>query len=443
MAKANNRRKMGLWVCTSLVMGNMIGSGVFLLPSSLAQYGGVGLMSWLLTAGGATVLALLFARLARLLPKVGGPYAYSREGHGSLLGFTAGWGYWISIWAGNAAIAVAMVGYLGFFFPLIGERPAIGAAIAIVTVWALAAVNIAGVRKAGLLQLVTTILKLLPLLAIGLFGLFYMEPDHLTPFVPEGQEPLSAFSASCALTLWAFLGLESATIPADDVDQPQKTIPRATVLGVLIAAFIYILSTVSIMGVLPASVLAASSAPFADAATAMWGSLAGKAVAIGAVISTFGALNGWMMMGGQLPFALAQDALLPPAFSKVSKSGSPYVGILFTALMVTLLLIMSFNKSLVKQFELVILLSTLACLVPYLLCSCSEFLMRWKYPNRYPGALGKTGLVLSIVGVIYVIWAIIGTGGKTIFLGLLLLLAGIPLYYLSSMWRKQSLEDPS
>ncbi len=430
------KKKMGLWVCTSLVMGNMIGSGVFLLPSSLAQYGGIGLMSWLITAGGAVILALLFARLARLLPKVGGPYAYSREGHGSLLGFTAGWGYWISIWAGNAAIAVAMVGYLRVFFPLIGERPVIGAAIAICSVWGLAAVNIAGVRKAGLLQLVTTVLKLLPLLAIGLFGLFYFEPDHFTPFVPQGQQPLSALSASCALTLWAFLGLESATIPAGDVHEPHKTIPRATVLGVLIAALIYIISTVSIMGLLPASVLADSSAPFADAATAMWGSFAGKAVAVGAVISTFGALNGWMMMGGQLPLAMARDELLPPAFAKVTQSGAPYVGILFTAVTVTLLLIMSFNENLVKQFELVILLSTLSCLVPYLLCSCAELLMRRKHPDRYPGVLGNGGLVLSIIGVAYVIWAIVGTGGKTIGLGLVLLAAGIPIYFFSSKWRK-------
>ncbi len=223
--------RLGLWMCTALVIGNMIGSGVFLLPASLARFGAISILGWLVSAGGALCLALVFARLSAIMPRVGGPYAYAREGFGDFAGFWVAWSYSISVWTTNAALAVAFVSYSTVFWPTLGTSPALAAATALVTLWALTFVNTYGVREAGQVQLVTTILKLLPLAAIGAFGFFSFEPEHFKPFNPSGTSSISALTATVTLTLWAFLGLESGTVPAGDVRDASRTIPRATMLG--------------------------------------------------------------------------------------------------------------------------------------------------------------------------------------------------------------------
>jgi APA family basic amino acid/polyamine antiporter len=209
---------------TALVVGNMIGSGVFLLPASLAVYGGASIVGWLFTTAGALLLALVFARLGRAFPKIGGPYAYSRAGFGDVIGFQVAWGYWIAIWAGNAAIAIAFVGYLGYFWPALSSSPMLAAIVAIAAVWLLTVINAAGIRPAGIVQLLTTTAKLVPLVGIAVVGIFFFDSAAFSPFNPtEG----SAFSAIIGgrIDAWAFIGLGSATIPADDVDDPSRTIP--------------------------------------------------------------------------------------------------------------------------------------------------------------------------------------------------------------------------
>jgi APA family basic amino acid/polyamine antiporter len=278
-------RVLGLWMCTALVVGNMVGSGVFLLPASLGAYGGISIVGWLITTAGALVLALMFSRLSRMMPAAGGPFAYTRRGLGDFAGFLVAWGYWISIWTSNAALAVALVSYLTAFWPGLAGSNASAAMIAVGSIWLLSWVNAVGVRNAGVVQLVTTVLKLLPLIVIATFGLLYFNLEHFTPFNVSGESTFSAITTTVALTLWAFLGLESATIPADDVKDPGRTIPRATILGTVIAAFVYVFGTVAVMGLLPPSTLAISTAPFADAAGQAWGSWAAYAVAGGAAIS--------------------------------------------------------------------------------------------------------------------------------------------------------------
>ncbi len=313
------QKKLGLWMVTALVVGNMVGSGIFLLPASLGPFGGVSIVGWGISAAGATLLALVFARLSRLVRKSGGPYTFTREGFGDFPGFLVAWGYWISIWTTNAAIAVAFVSYLTVFWPTLSASPLLAAGLGLATIWLLTGVNVFGVHAAGMVQLVTTVLKLLPLAAIATLGLFYVDFSNFIPFNASGQSGFSAVSATVALTLWAFLGLESGSTPAEHIVDPERTIPRATILGTLGTAVIYILGTVAVMGVIPSAALARSNAPFADAARSMWGSWAGYAVALGAVVSCFGALNGWLLLQGQIPLAAARDGLFP-RFSRGCRS---------------------------------------------------------------------------------------------------------------------------
>jgi len=422
------RRGLGLWMLTALVVGNIIGSGVFLLPASLANFGSIGLLSWCFTAVGALLLALVFAKLGTIRPKIGGPYAYCREGFGDFIGFQMAYNYWIALWVGNAAIAVAFTGYLGFFWPGLSKNPLWAFFVSAGTVWVLTIINIIGVRQAGTVQLITTILKLLPLLLIASVGLFFIHPHYLAEFNISGRSNLSAFSAAATLTLWAFIGLESATVPAEDVQNPQKNIARATILGTVIAAGVYILSTIAVMGVIPSHILAHSTAPYADAAQLMFGSWGSLLVAVGAIVSCFGALNGWTLLQGQIPLAAARDGLFPPIFAKVSPQGTPVFGLIFTSILITLLLLLTLNEGLVKQFTFIILLATLSSLIPYLFTVASELLIFINNREEFNGKRLLGSSIIAVLAGIYAFWMIIGSGQQTVFYGCLLLFSSAPVY---------------
>lgn len=424
--------KVGLWIATALVVGNMIGSGVFLLPASLASFGGIGILGWLFTSAGALALALVMARLSRMYPEAGGPYAYTRRGLGDLPAFLVAWGYWISIWAGNAAISVAFVGYSATFVPPLAQNPALGAGTALAVIWLLTWVNARGVKEAGVVQLWTTILKLLPLVALGTLGLLYLEPGHFSPFNASGRSPLGAITATATLTLWAFIGLESATVPADSVRDPSRTIPRATILGTLLTAAVYVLATVGVMGILPAGELAVSTAPFAEAGMRIWGPWAGSAIAAGAAIAAFGALNGWILLQGQMPLAAARDGLFPAVFGKLSSRGTPVAGLVISSLLATALMALNFTASLVDQFTFIILLATLSVLVPYLFSSVSELVIFVRDRERFSGERLAGASFVAILATAYSIWAIVGSGGRTVLWGLVLLMAGVPIFLIQT-----------
>jgi APA family basic amino acid/polyamine antiporter len=428
------RRSLGLWMCTALVIGNMIGSGVFLLPASLAPFGGISILGWLFSAGGAVCLALLFAQLATQLPKIGGPYAFAREGFGDFGGFLVAWSYWLAIVTADAALAVAGVSYLTVFWPALAASPLLGAIAAIGVLWLLTLVNLRGVHTAGQLTLVTTILKVLPLLAIGVFGFLAFKAEHFTPFNRSGASPLTAISTTVTLTLWAFTGLESGTVPAADVQDPQRTIPRATVLGTLIAAAIYILCTVSVMGIIRPAELATSTAPFADAAREIWGPWGRALVGAGAAISCFGALNGWLLLSGQLPRAAALDGLLPARLAKVNARGTPSFSLVLSSSLTMILVMMNYTRGLVQAFTFMILLATLATLLPYVFSSMTAVLLTLRDGSGTRNAALR--LIIAVIGFAFSLWAIAGAGSDVVYWGFLLLIAGLPVYIL--MQRKSS-----
>ena len=405
-------------------MGNMIGSGVFLLPASLAAYRGLSLVGWVVSAGGSVALALVFARLAGFRPASGGPYAYTRQAYGDLAGFLVAWGYWISIWTANAALAVAFVGYLDPFIPSVVRNPLAAASLAVGMVWLLTAVNCRGLLAAGRVQLVTTTLKILPLLLIGIAGTLAFEPSHFSLTNVEGGIGKGVM-ATVTLTLFAFVGLESATVPAGSTADARRTIPRATVIGTLLAAAVYLLGTVGVMSLMDPATLAQSTAPFADAARVLAGDRAAALVAIGAAISCFGALNGWVLVVGQLPMAVARDGLFPQAFARVSSRGTPAFAMIVGATLSTLLVAMNSSRGLVELFTFIILLATLSTLVPYTFCSLAGIILH-RRDRTMSWSTGAT--VVSGLAFIYALFAIGGAGPDVVFSGFLLLLAGLPVY---------------
>jgi APA family basic amino acid/polyamine antiporter len=423
-------RKLGTPAATSLVVGNMIGSGIFLLPASLAAFGGISIWAWLFTAAGSFLLAMVFANLGRAYPRTGGPYEFSRRAFGDFVGFQTAWGYWIAAWVGNAAIAVAFVGYLGHFFDVFGNDgskiwQAVTAGGAI---WLLTWVNSRGIKQAGIVQTATTVLKILPLAAIALLGLFWFDSGNFPAFNASGDSTVGALTGAAALTLWAFIGLESATVPAEDVERPTRTIPRATLWGTAVTALVYVLGTVAVMGAVSAGALATSTAPFADAATAMWGSVWGDIVALGAIVATFGCLNGWILIQGQVPFAAARDRLFPQRFAEKNRHDTPAFGLAVSSVLITLLMLTNYNASLVTRFTDMILLATLATLIPYAYTAGADLLLLATDTASFSARRVARDLVVAAVAFAYAVWMIVGAGYQAIGWGTVLLLAGIPVY---------------
>jgi APA family basic amino acid/polyamine antiporter len=422
--------RIGFWTAVALVMGNMIGSGIFLLPSSLANYGGIGLLGWVVSAAGSILLALTFARMSRVRPAAGGPYAFTRLAFGDLAGFLVAWGYWLSICFGDAAIALACVGYLEPLisragFPSIARDPVKASALAAAAVWVLTAVNLRGLREAGQVQVVTTALKILPLLLIGFAAVVAFSPAPLAIASPNLRTFGSELSTAAAMTFWAFGGLESATIPAQSVDAPERTIPRATIAGTFITAAIYIVSTIGVMSVVPIEQLRVSTAPFADAARVFVGDWASPVVAAGAAVACFGALNGWILISAQVPLAIAGDGLFPRAFGVVSKSGTPVWGLLISSALTTGLIALNATRGLVELFTFIILLGTLNALVPYVFSSLAGFLFNSRSQAR---EIRTNEKIVYLLAFAYSLWMIGGAGTEVVYWGFLLLLAGLPVY---------------
>jgi basic amino acid/polyamine antiporter, APA family len=430
--KEQTSKRIGIWTSTSLVMGNMIASAMFMLPATLSVYGSISLIGWLVSGAGAICLALVYSWLSQLMPVAnGGPYAYTREGLGDFAAFLVAWGYWISVWCTNAAIAVAFLSYLTVFLPALGYNPALAVGVGLSAIWFLTWINTRGIRDAGIVQVITTILKISPLVLVTLGGLFYLHTENYLPFNSSGSSNISAITSAATLTLFAFMGLECATIPSGQVENPEKTIPRATLFGTLAVTAIYILGTVVIMGVLPPSVLKMSQAPFADAAASMWGDWARYLVAGGAVVSTFGALNGWILMQGQIPAAAAVDKLFPSALKKENKFNAPVTSIIGSSVLVSLLMLMNFSRSLANTYQFIILLSTMTVLVPYLFSAVSYAILavrsnKLKWNNTVK-------LTIAMLAFIYSMWTVGGSGEETVYWGFLLLMAGVPLYGWSKM----------
>ena len=422
-------KKLGIWTLTALVTGNMIGSGIFLLPSTLASLGTISLYSWLFSTAGALLLALMFAKLSMQLPKTGGPYAYTKAGLGNFLGFQTAYSYWIALWVGNAAIVLAGVGYASVFWPTLAN-PKVACLAAIIIIWLFTFINILGVQTAGIVQLVTTVLKLIPILLIGILGWFFIHPQYFHQFYNTSTPHQSDFfviSAGATLTFWSFIGLESATVPADSVNNPTRTIPIATILGTLIAGLAYILSSSAIILMIPATVLQHSNAPFSAAGEIIFGHFIGKyLITIGALVSCLGCLNGWVLLQGQVAMAAADDQLFPKLFAHRNKRGVPAIGLIITAGLITALLLLTISPSLVKQFQIIILLAVLATLIPYLYTAMADITLLQTEKSKKISFLIK--LFIAILAAVYSCWAILGSGKDTLYYGCLLLLSSVPIY---------------
>ncbi len=418
------RRPFGFWVCLALVIGNMIGSGFFLMPATLAPFGWNGVMGWIVTSLGALCLAVTFGSLARVMPQAGGPYAYSRAAFGPFAAFVVAWSYWVSMWIGNVAIATGVVAPLSTIVPEISDDSVIWT---LAIVWLLTAINCFGATAVGRIQLVTTILKILPLAAVLILAIVVLMQGGGSEAPPLRAESLTfsdelGIAAAATLTLWSFLGLESATVPAERVASPERNIPRATLIGVIVTGILYTFVCSAVALLMPVEQIAESGAPMADFIGRHWGGPAGVVIALFAAIAAFGTLNGWILMQGELPWAMARDGVFPAWFAKLSRHGTPVRAHVTASLLVTIVLVLNSARSMTDLFGFLILLATCASLVAYLASSLAAIRLR----------TGRGAVIaVFVIAAAFSAWAIYGAGREAVLWGAVLMVSGVPLYFLS------------
>jgi basic amino acid/polyamine antiporter, APA family len=411
---------LGFWMVLALCVGNMIGSGIYLLPATLAPLGTNQLIGWIITIGGATCLAAVFARMGAKLPISGGPYAYAQAAFGPVAGFATAWSYWVMLWAGNGAIAVAVVSNLSLIFPAIGQTTGLPALLSVGCVWLLTWVNIRGVRSAGEVSVITSALKLMPL--VLLIGLALWLTLTGAPHVAQPPVPIAAgaIATAAGLTFWGFLGLESATVPAGKVENASRVVPRATLIGVVLTGVIYLGISLAFWAYMPMAAAAASPAPVADLLGRYFGSGMGQVVAVFAAISAFGTLNGFILLQGEMPCAMARGGVFPAWFAHDGASGTPVRSHVVSSLLLSAVTLLNYGRGMGDLFQFIASISLAAGMLSYFISMMAAIRLlpeeRWL-------------IVVAMIGAAFIVWATWGLGASAAGYGALLVAAGLPVYW--------------
>ena len=429
MTEIKPQRKLSLFDVTNLVIGAIIGADIYVASSFGAGYlGPFSLVVWVIAGLIAIVIALCFAQCVMLLPKVGGPYAYAKGAWGPFAGFIVGWSLWLAEWISLAVFPLAFTRYLMFFFPNLDFLTQ--SLIKVLFVAFLAITNIVGVRAAGKINDALTLLKLAPLVFFVIAGLVWIILNPITasanfsPFAPFG---FASFGSAVVLIFWAYAGFEISTIPADEIDEPSKTIPKAVIFGILIVTVFYLTTNVVLFGVRNWTQLATDTAPLAAASNGILTSNAvlalvgGALVGVGALISVAGSDESGMIGTSRLGYALAADGLFPRVFARIHKKfKTPYGSIIIQS-------VTALAASIVGGLSLLISVSVFFMAIAYLATSASVFPLRKK--NPVPNVVyGKRNMVIPVLGIVFSAYLITQCTLTQIIIGILLLLIGIPIY---------------
>lgn len=409
---ASGDKKIGVVAATFLVAGNMMGSGAFLLPGNLAKLGSVSMWGWVVTTIGSLLLAFVFAKLGKLAPKEGGPYAYARDAFGPYMGFQTNTIYWFANWIGNVALPIAAVGYFSYFIPALAQ-PWTRTLVVVAVIWVFTFANIAGASVVTRIQSVTTSFALIPLFGVALLGWIWFKADLFTAaYNVSGKSDFQAISSSASLTLWAFIGVESASVSAGVVRNPEKNVPIATLAGVALAAVVYIASSAVIMGMVPNDQLQIADAPFALAAQVAVGQIGGGIVSICATLGAAGSLGGWILLTALSAKAAGDDGLFPAVFCRTNKDGTPVKGLLIVGVLMSLVVLATgTSPSASAQFGLVTSAAVVLTLLPYIYsCVACYFVVEQGHSTTHVGFYW----VLTSIVVVYCLWAIFGTEGELV-----------------------------
>jgi basic amino acid/polyamine antiporter, APA family len=424
-------RALGVTSATGLVIGSIIGTGVFTMPAVLASAGTVSLLVLGVIAAGAMGLAILFGQLTKRVPQAdGGLYAYARHEFGDFAGYLTGWCYWIQAWAGNAAIVSAWVFYVDALFDI--KPSGIGNwGIALLGLWVPAAVNLAGVRQMAWFQNLTVVMKFLPLLFVAVVGWFFVTASNFGAFNASGGSLYGAIGIAAGVALFSFIGVEAAAITAKRVRNPKQNVGRASLLGTAASAILYVLASAAVMGVVPHHDLIGNGAPFVNAFETIFsqGAWAGHLVAALAVVSGIGALNGWTLVTAEVSRAIAADGLFPKAFAWTDRRDTAWFGIVLAAVLPSILMLWSYTTATgLTVFTYLVGLTVVTVAIPYLFSACAQLAYLVSRRRRVHGWLLARDLFIAGISVLFSLWVTFAAGYQAVYQALVLVLAGIVVY---------------
>ena len=420
------RRKLGFVMCVALVVGNMIGTGIFQLPRDMAPLGWNSVFGWLATIGGTLCLVLVLLRLGRGRADSCAPYSYPAAAFGPGVGFIVAWSYWISCWVTFAIMAVAVVQNLAFIWPGLGA-PGVAAPAALAILWLFTLINCLGVREAGKVQVLTAGLKLLPLAGVILVAFWLLLGGEAAPAAVASVpiEPATINSAA-TLALFAMLSFESAMCVGDRAENPERNVPRATITGTLLAGLIYLLCSSAVTLLLPREALAGAASPFGLFFSTFVDPAVGGIVAIFVAIAALGALNGLILVSAEMPVAVAREGLLPAWLVRFNRREIPWRMHLISSGLATLLVIANYSQSLTQLFTFMVLVTTSVSLIFYLTGALAALWLRAK--GRLEGSMGF--ILTALVAVAYCLWAFKGAGTREALWSLGMNAVAIPVYLL-------------
>lgn len=419
-------KKMSVTQLTMLTAVNMLGSGIILLPSKLAEVGAISILSWLVTATGSMALAYVFAQCGMLSRKTGGMGGYAEYAFGKSGNYIANYTYGSSLVIANVAIAITAVGYITALFNLTLSPLQVGL-MTILLLWITTFANFGGAQITGKIGGITVWGVIIPVIGVSTLGWFWFESSiYSAGWNPHGKSIFEAAGASIAITLWAFLGLESACANADAVENPQKNVPIAVLCGTIGAAIIYIVSTNVIAGIIPNMELAASDAPFGLVFARMFNPLTGSIITALMILACIGSLLGWQFTTAQVFKSSADVGYFLRIFAKTNKAGTPIVGMLILLGIQTALALLTISPHLTEQFNALVALAVVTNIIPYILSMAAIISMQLIFDVPKKKAL-KTNLI-ALVGVAYSYLALYSSGPKALMLGGVATILGFTFY---------------
>ena len=422
-------RALGLTSATGLVIGSIIGTGIFTMPAVLAGAGTSSLIVLVVIAVGAMLLAVLFGQLTRRVPNSdGGLYAYARHEFGDFAGYLTGWCYWIQAWAGNAAIVASWVFYVEALFGLSHPSAMTSWGIALLGLWIPAALNLAGLKHMAWFQNLTVVLKFLPLLFIGVVGWFFVSSGNFGAFNASGGSLYSAIGIAAGVALFSFIGVEVAAITAKRVGDPRRNVGRASLLGTGASAILYLLVAAAVMGLVAHSSLVNNGTPFVAAFETIvgHGAWAGKLVSAVAVVSGLGALNGWTLVTAEVSRAPAQDGLFPAPFGWTDRNGTAWFGVVVAAALPSLLMLWRYTASSgLTVFTYLVDLTVVTVAIPYLMSACAQLAYLVSRRRRVQGWLLARDLSITGAAVLFSMWVTFAAGYAAVYEALVIVLVGI------------------
>jgi len=415
-------QKIGFWSVFAIVTGSQIGSSIFMSPISLAPYGKFSMLGWIISGLGAIALCSVFAMLCAKFPQTGGPHVYVKQAFNSVTAFFTGWTYWVISWVSTTAVIITIAGYLSPFMP--SDSKLLYILVELLVLLIVTLINLRGVNFAGNAESLLTLLKFIPLIILPVVALFYFDANNMVVSEKVAVLPTSQILGQVALfTLWGFIGLETGTAPAGSVINPSKTIPRAIILGTSCVALLYILNSVSILGLIPAEQLANSKAPYVDASQILFKGSWHLLISVIAAIVCIGTLNAWVLTSGQIMLGLAKDGFVPKIFKKTNRAGAPFVGIILSSIGIVPLLLLNARDNFAQSINGIIDISVTSFLFVYLVCSIG-FLKLMIKDKKFNPLLFLVGLIAAA----FCSWVIYETKIQTLLVASLFSLSGIPLY---------------